>query len=103
MNAFLTAVAFLVLVAAAAYVIHRLDLQHAERIATYRFGSPRPGRRGRCAPQPFHAPRVIIRAPHRPPGRASEPSAQSAATRARGVHPDPGPGKERPGPVGRGI
>ncbi|MEW2076346.1 hypothetical protein ACFZAG_15820 [Streptomyces sp. NPDC012403] len=99
MNAFLTATAFVVLIAAAAYVIHRLDLQHADRIAAYRYSAPRPGRRGRCVPQPYHAPRVIIR----PPGRASEPSAQSAATRARGVHPGPGPGGERPGPVDRGI
>ncbi|MFF7858726.1 hypothetical protein [Streptomyces sp. NPDC007904] len=103
MNAFLTVTAFLVLVAAAAYVIHRLDLQHADRIAAYRYSAPRPGRRGRCAPQPHHAPQVIIRAPHRPSGRTSEPSAQSAATRARDVHPGPGQREERPGPVGRGI
>jgi hypothetical protein len=102
-NTFLTAAAFLVLVAAAAYVIHRLGLQHADRIAAYRYSAPRPGRRGRCAPQPYHAPPAIIRASQRPPRRASEPSAQSAATRARGVHPGPGPGGERPGPVDRGI
>ncbi|MFI1536760.1 hypothetical protein [Streptomyces anandii] len=81
MSAFLTATAFLVLVAVAAYVIHRLGLQHADRIAAYRYSTPRPGRRGRCAP----------------------PSARSAATRARGVHAGPGPREERPGPVDRGI
>ncbi|GJF23332.1 hypothetical protein [Streptomyces sp. HO565] len=99
MNAFLTAAAFLVLVAVAAYVNHRLNLQHAERIAAYRYSAPRPGRRGRSVPQPYYVPRVIIRTP----GRASEPSAQTAATRAGGVHPGPGPGGERPGPVDRGI
>ncbi|MFE2277169.1 hypothetical protein ACFXAE_07865 [Streptomyces sp. NPDC059454] len=99
MNVFLTAAAFLVLVAVAAYVIHRLNLQHADRIAAYRYSAPRPGRRGRRVPQPYHAPWVIIRSP----GRASEPSARSAATRARGVHPGPGPGGERPGPADRGI
>ncbi|GAA4562118.1 hypothetical protein [Streptomyces collinus] len=103
MNAFLTAAAFVVLIAAAAYVIHRLDLQHADRIAAYRYSTPRPGRRGHGTPQPHHAPRVIIRAPRRPLGRASEPSAQSAATRARGVHPGPGQREERPGPVDGGI
>jgi hypothetical protein len=103
MNAFLTAAAFLVLIAAAAYVIHRLNLQHADRIAAYRYSTPRPGRRGRCAPQPHPAPRVIVRAPHLPHDRASEPSAQSAATGARGVQPGPEPREERPGPVDRGI
>lgn len=49
MNAFLTATAILVLIAVAAYVIHRLGLQHADRIAAYRYSTPRPGRR---APQP---------------------------------------------------
>ncbi|MCD7443590.1 hypothetical protein K4B79_35940 [Streptomyces lincolnensis] len=52
MNAFLTAVAFVVLIAAAAYVIHRLNLQHADRIAVHRYSAPRPGHRGRGAPQP---------------------------------------------------
>jgi hypothetical protein len=101
MNALLTAAAFLVLVAAAAYVIHRLGLQHADRIAAYRYSTPRPGRRGRCAPH--HAPWVILQAPHRPPGRTSEPSARSAAMRAPGVHPGPGQRDERPGSGDRGI
>ncbi|MFC8778803.1 hypothetical protein ACFTWR_06485 [Streptomyces nigra] len=56
MNTFLTATAFVVLVAAAAYVIHRLNLQHADRIAVHRYGSPLPGRRGRGTPQPRVAP-----------------------------------------------
>jgi hypothetical protein len=83
MNAFLTAVAFLVLVAVAAYVIHRLGLQHADRIAAYRYSTPRPGRRG--APQPDPASWVGIRASGRPPGRPAPPPARPAATRARGV------------------
>lgn len=33
MNTFLTVAAFMVLIAAAAYVIHRLNIQHADRIA----------------------------------------------------------------------
>ncbi|MFJ4819601.1 hypothetical protein [Streptomyces sp. NPDC088801] len=37
MNAFLTAAAFVVLIAGAAYVIHRLNIQHADRIAVYRY------------------------------------------------------------------
>jgi hypothetical protein len=100
MNAFLTATGFLVLVAVAAYVIHRLNLQYAERIAAYRYSAPRPGRRGHCVPQPFHAPRVIIRTS----GRTSEPSAQTAATRA-GRTPGPWTGRGGNGrdPVDRGI
>ncbi|MFE0438963.1 hypothetical protein ACFW2K_28860 [Streptomyces nigra] len=82
MNAFLTAVAFLVLVAVAAYVIHRLGLQHTDRIAAYRYSGPRPGRRGHGAPQPYPAPRVGIRASDRPPGPTAH---RAAATRTRGV------------------
>ncbi|CAM5428423.1 hypothetical protein SVIRM249S_02920 [Streptomyces viridochromogenes] len=82
MNVFLTAVAFLVLVAVAAYVIHRLGLQHADRIAAYRYSTPRPGRRGRGTPQPHAAPWVGIRASDRPPGPTAH---RPAATRARGV------------------
>lgn len=51
MNAFLTTAAFVVLIAVAAYVIHRLNLQHSDRIAEYRYSSPLPGRRGRGTPQ----------------------------------------------------
>lgn len=92
MNAFLTTAAFLVLAAVAAYVIHRLSLQHADRIAAYRYSTPRPGRRGPSVPQPYHAPQVIIRAPSRPPGRASESSAPPAATRT-GVTAGPRTGR----------
>jgi hypothetical protein len=53
MNALLTAAAFVVLIAAAAYVIHRLNLQHADRIAAHRYSTPRPGRRGRGS-RPTH-------------------------------------------------
>ncbi|MFC9913092.1 hypothetical protein [Streptomyces sp. NPDC127197] len=42
MNAFLTAAAFVVLIAAAAYVIHQLNLQHADRIAVHRYSAPCP-------------------------------------------------------------
>jgi hypothetical protein len=52
MNALLTAAAFLVLIAAAAYVIHRLSMQHADRIAVHRYSAARPSRRGRGAPRP---------------------------------------------------
>ncbi|MBV7696086.1 hypothetical protein [Streptomyces sp. TRM70350] len=52
MNAFLTAAAFVVLIAAAAYVIHRLNIQNADRIAVHRYSTPLPGRRGRGTPQP---------------------------------------------------
>lgn len=81
MNAFLTAIAFLVLVAVGAYVIHRLGLQHADRIAAYRYSTPRPGRRGRGAPQPHPAPWVGIRAS----GRPAPPPTRPTATRGRGV------------------
>lgn len=52
MNAFLTAAAFIVLIAAAAYVIHRLNIEHADRIAVHRYSAPLPGRRGRGTPPP---------------------------------------------------
>jgi hypothetical protein len=57
MNAFLTAVAFALLVAAAAYVIHRLNGQHADRIALHHYSAPRPGHRGRGGPRPPVEPR----------------------------------------------
>ena len=44
MNAFLTVTAFIVLIAAAALVIHRLNLQHADRIAAHRYSDALPGR-----------------------------------------------------------
>ena len=52
MNAFLTVTAFIVLIAAAALVIHRLNLQHADRIAAHRYSDALPGRRGRGTPLP---------------------------------------------------
>lgn len=52
MNAFVTAGAFIVLIAVAAYVIHRLNLQHADRIAVHEYSAPRPGRGGHGTPQP---------------------------------------------------
>lgn len=50
MNTFLTASAFIVLIAAAAYVIHRLNIEHADRIAVHRYSAPLPGRHGRGTP-----------------------------------------------------
>ncbi|MBZ3904366.1 hypothetical protein [Streptomyces griseiscabiei] len=52
MNAFLTAAAFIVLIAAAAYVIHRLNIEHADRIAAHRYSAALPGRRGCGTPLP---------------------------------------------------
>ncbi|MFF5478144.1 hypothetical protein ACFY5C_12510 [Streptomyces sp. NPDC012935] len=52
MNAFLAVAAFVVLIAAAAYVIHRLNIQHAARIAVHHYSAPLPGRRGRGTPLP---------------------------------------------------
>jgi hypothetical protein len=48
MNTFLTTGVFLVLIAPAAFVIHRLDIEHAERIAVHRYSRVLPGgpRRG---------------------------------------------------------
>jgi hypothetical protein len=43
MSAFLTTSVFLVLIATAASVIHRLDLEHAERIAAHRYSRALPG------------------------------------------------------------
>jgi hypothetical protein len=52
MNASVTAGTFIVLIAVAAYVIHRLNLQHADRIAVHDYSAPRPGRSGHGTPQP---------------------------------------------------
>ncbi|MEU1000904.1 hypothetical protein [Streptomyces tibetensis] len=73
MNAFLTAAALVVLIAAAAYVIHRLNLQHADRIAAYRYSAPRPGRRGHRAPQPHRAPSTTGDHPGAPPATRPRP------------------------------
>ncbi|MFI1969767.1 hypothetical protein [Streptomyces cinnamoneus] len=56
MNAFLTAASFVVLIAAAAYLIHRLNIQHADRIAVHQYSARLPGRRGRGTPQPLVEP-----------------------------------------------
>ncbi|KUN37287.1 hypothetical protein AQJ30_16585 [Streptomyces longwoodensis] len=85
MTAFLTIVAFLVLVAVAAYVIHRLGLQHADRIAAYRYSTPRPGRRGRVAPQPHPAPWAGVRTSDRRPGSPAPAPTRPAATRSQDV------------------
>ncbi|MCX5008257.1 hypothetical protein OHB05_37430 [Streptomyces sp. NBC_00638] len=52
MNDLLTALACLGLIAVAAYMIHRLNIQHAERIAEHRYSAARPARGGPSAPQP---------------------------------------------------
>lgn len=57
MTTFLTATVFIVLIAAAAYVIHRLNIEHADRIAVHRYSTPRPRRSGRVTPQPPVGPR----------------------------------------------
>ncbi|MFF4504739.1 hypothetical protein [Streptomyces sp. NPDC001401] len=79
MNAFLTAATLVVLIAAAAYVIHRLNLEHADRIAVHRYSSPLPGRRGRGTPQPpvgpdrSESPTAVERRDHRDGGRGRFP------------------------------
>ena len=52
MNALLTVAGFVVLIAAAAYVIHRLNIQHTDRIAGHRYSAALPGRRVRGTPLP---------------------------------------------------
>lgn len=52
MSTFLTVAAFIVLITAAAYVIHRLNIEHADRIAVHRYSAPLLGRRGRGTPPP---------------------------------------------------
>ncbi|GCB42759.1 hypothetical protein [Streptomyces sp. NL15-2K] len=79
MNAFLTAAAFVVLIAGAAYVIHRLNIQHADRIAVHRYSAPLPSRRGRSTPQPpvgpdrSESPTTGERRDHRDGGRGRFP------------------------------
>ncbi|MGN5380149.1 hypothetical protein ACQ4WX_32000 [Streptomyces lasalocidi] len=43
MNTFLTTASLLVLIAAAAFLIHPLDIEHAERIAVHRYSGALPG------------------------------------------------------------
>lgn len=89
MNAFLTVIAFVVLIAAAAYVIHRLNIQHAGRIAVHRYSAPRPGRRGHGTPQPpvgpdrSESPTTGERRDHRDGGRGRF----STRRRSRTTHP----------------
>ncbi|MFJ8593790.1 hypothetical protein [Streptomyces sp. NPDC093598] len=86
MNAFLTAAALVVLIAVAAYVIHRLNLQHADRIAAYRYSAPLPGRRGRGTPQApvepdrSESPTAGERRDHRDEGRGRFPPRRRSRT-----------------------
>ncbi|MFI8069717.1 hypothetical protein ACIF85_13155 [Streptomyces sp. NPDC086033] len=78
MNTFLTVAAFIVLIAAAAYVIHRLNIEHAGRIAVHRYSTPLPRRSGRVTPQPPVGPRSASptageRRDHRDGGRGRFP------------------------------
>lgn len=82
MTAFLTAVAFAVLIAMATYLIHRLNLQHADRIALRHYSAPLPDRRGRGRPQPAAG-----------PGRYQPPT---AGERERRDHRDGGRGRFPP-------
>ncbi|MEU7087716.1 hypothetical protein [Streptomyces achromogenes] len=53
MDTFPAAAALLVLIAAAACLIHRFDIRHAGIIAVYRYSAARlPGHRGRGTPRP---------------------------------------------------
>ncbi|MFD8309040.1 hypothetical protein ACFV29_43005 [Streptomyces sp. NPDC059690] len=79
MNAFLTAAAFIVLIAAAAYVIRRLNIEHADRIAVHRYSTALPGRRGHSTPPPpvepgrSESPTSGERRDHRDGGRSRFP------------------------------
>ncbi|WP_199551480.1 hypothetical protein [Streptomyces sp. N35] len=75
MESALTAAAFLLLIALAAYVIHRLNLQHAERIALRTYSPAQPGQRPPTepgiagTPPPRPAPLPADRHDHRDGGR----------------------------------
>ncbi|MFZ3562724.1 hypothetical protein ACOKM5_43080 [Streptomyces sp. BH097] len=81
-DAALTAAAFLVLVSIAAYVIHRLNSQHAERIALRTYSRPLRGRRtpaerahAAAPPAPPTVPPVAAdRNDHRDGGRGRLPA-----------------------------
>ena len=81
MNTFLTTAAFLVLIAAAAFVIHRLNIEHAERITVHRYSRALTGgpRRGTDAAQPpagpalSKSPTIGERRDHRDGGRGRFP------------------------------
>ncbi|MFH0177244.1 hypothetical protein [Streptomyces cacaoi] len=89
MNLFLTAVHVLVLVAATAYVIHRLGVPHADRIAMPRHGVALPGLRGRGTPRPAvepeqpESPSVGARRDHRDGGRGRFPPRRRRSRRSR--------------------
>ncbi|WDF42449.1 hypothetical protein PBV52_39460 [Streptomyces sp. T12] len=91
MNTFLTAAAFLVLIAGAAYVIHRLNIQHADRIAVRRYSAPLPGRRGRGTPQPpvgpdrSKSPTTGERRDHRDGGRGRFPPRRRSSRTSPGL------------------
>ncbi|MEU0430199.1 hypothetical protein ABZ153_00830 [Streptomyces sp. NPDC006290] len=80
----LTAVAFVVLIVAAAYVIHRLNIQHADRIAVHGYGAALPGHGGRRTPPPVgpersDAPTPGERRDHRDGGRGRFPPGRRSA------------------------
>jgi hypothetical protein len=79
MDAGLTVVVFLLLIAVAAYVIHRLNAQHAERIALRSYGRRRGDEAGRGDGAQPHA-----------------PAAEPLAVHSRRDHRDGGRGRFRP-------
>jgi hypothetical protein len=83
MNTALTIAAFLVLVAGGAYVIHRLNSAHAERIAMRSYSRFRPGRQA--------APDRAADTTAPPP-----PSSAPATPHERRDHRDGGRGRFRP-------
>ena len=89
MSAFLTAAAFIVLIAAAAYVIHRLNIEHADRIAVHRYSAPRPDRRGRgtsqspLGPHRTGPPTADERRDHRDGGRGRFPPRRRSSRTTR--------------------
>ncbi|WUQ94781.1 hypothetical protein OG202_08710 [Streptomyces sp. NBC_00310] len=89
MYVFLTAVAFVVLIASGAYVIHRLNIQHAGRIAAHRYSSALHGRRGRGRPRPpvgpdrSESPTGGERPDHRDGGRGRFPPGRSRTPHPR--------------------
>ncbi|SFN68646.1 hypothetical protein SAMN04487980_102853 [Streptomyces sp. cf124] len=86
MDIVLTIAAFLVLIAGGAYVIHRLNSAHGERIASHSYSRFLPGR-------PASADRAADNTA--PPPPHSAPSAASAAHERRD-HRDGGRGRFRP-------
>jgi hypothetical protein len=82
MNVLVTAAAFVILIAAGAYVIHRLNIQHSDRIAAHRYSAALLGRRGRGRPQP--------------PVATEDPSGSSTRGERRGRR-DAGLGRFPPG------